>query len=123
MRQVTKLFIAFYCHICEEEYDDIKKGVNVRDHYHLNGKFIGAAHSKCNIKIHFLTNISVVCNNNSLEYSYHIEAIQNRSDGCPTPVIATTEVICKNIKKIVTEVTLKEGAEKTNKSNLLYQCH
>ena len=34
------------CHICNEELDDDR----VRDHYHLSGKFGGAAHKVCKIK-------------------------------------------------------------------------
>ena len=34
------------CHICNEELGKDK----VRDHYHLSGKFRGAAHEVCNLK-------------------------------------------------------------------------
>ena len=34
------------CHICNEELGEDK----VRDHYHLSGKFRGAAHEVCNLK-------------------------------------------------------------------------
>ena len=34
------------CHICEKELDNDK----VRDHCHLNGKYRGAAHNKCNLE-------------------------------------------------------------------------
>ena len=55
---------ATVCHICDEEFDDsevvnkkgnIKKNklTKVRDHDHLTGKYRGAAHSCCNIKLSF----------------------------------------------------------------------
>ena len=34
------------CHICNEESDKDR----VRDHCHLSGKFLGAAHEICNLK-------------------------------------------------------------------------
>ena len=37
------------CHICSEKYTD--KGVRVRDHCHITGKFRGSAHQECNLKL------------------------------------------------------------------------
>ena len=37
------------CHISGEKYTD--KGVRVRDHCHITGKFRGSAHQKCNLKL------------------------------------------------------------------------
>ena len=43
------------CHICEEKFcmdeadENYKNGKKVKDHCHYTGKFIGAAHSKCNL--------------------------------------------------------------------------
>ena len=37
------------CHICGEKYTD--KGVCVRDHCHITGKFRGSAHQECNLKL------------------------------------------------------------------------
>ena len=37
------------CHICGEKYTD--KGVRVRDHCHITGKFRGSAHQECNLKL------------------------------------------------------------------------
>lgn len=43
--------IADTCHICEKNIftTNSKKNYKVHDHCHLTGKFIGAAHNKCNI--------------------------------------------------------------------------
>ena len=37
------------CHICEKKYTD--KGVRVRDHCHITGKYRGSAHQECNLKL------------------------------------------------------------------------
>ena len=37
------------CHICNKKYID--KGVCVRDHCHITGKFRGSAHRECNLKL------------------------------------------------------------------------
>ena len=39
------------CHICSEELDED----NVRDHFHLSGKFRDAAYDVCNLKYKVLT--------------------------------------------------------------------
>lgn len=43
----TKYNSTNICHICEEPIDDDK----VRDHCHITGKFRGAAHNDCNLKL------------------------------------------------------------------------
>ena len=35
------------CHICNEEFGEDR----VRDHCHLSGKFLGAAHDVCNLEL------------------------------------------------------------------------
>jgi hypothetical protein len=37
---------ATYCHICMKKFED---GTKVRDHNHLSGRYMGAAHSNCNL--------------------------------------------------------------------------
>ena len=37
------------CHICGKRYTD--KGVRVRDHCHIKGKFRGSAHQECNLRL------------------------------------------------------------------------
>ena len=37
------------CHICGNRYTD--KGVHVRDHCHITGKFKGSAHQECNLRL------------------------------------------------------------------------
>ncbi|KAK3800107.1 hypothetical protein RRG08_015073 [Elysia crispata] len=50
------------CHVC----DDLLKGDSVRDHCHITGKYRGAAHSTCNLKLRLdpkTTTIPVVFHN------------------------------------------------------------
>ncbi|VDI33244.1 Hypothetical predicted protein [Mytilus galloprovincialis] len=50
---------ATLCHICKKELADIR----VRDHYHVTGKFRGAAHNDCNINYKFTGRIPMVFHN------------------------------------------------------------
>ncbi len=50
---------ATNCHICEEELDDDK----VRDHCHITGDFLGAAHNTCNLQRVERKTISMFCHN------------------------------------------------------------
>jgi len=60
------------CHICGRGgFDEEDKNkMQVRDHYHLTGKFRGAAHSKCNLKYQIPMFIPVVFHNLS-GYNFH----------------------------------------------------
>jgi hypothetical protein len=51
------------CHFCSKEFteDDIK----VRDHCHITGKFRGAAHLSCNLKVRTSLKIPVFFHNGS----------------------------------------------------------
>ena len=48
------------CWICEKCIDDDKK---VRDHYHVTGKFRGAAHWSCNINVQLTKKVPVMFHN------------------------------------------------------------
>ena len=39
---------AEICWICQKEFDEREK--KVRDHCHFTGKYLGAAHNKCNLQ-------------------------------------------------------------------------
>ena len=47
------------CHICEKELADDR----VRDHCHMTGKFLGAAHNKCNLNRQEKKQIPMFCHN------------------------------------------------------------
>ena len=57
------------CHICEKYFkkDDRK----VRDHCHYSGKFLGAAHNKCNLKRKEIKEIPILIHNGS-KYDVHL---------------------------------------------------
>lgn len=48
------------CHVCEKELDDSDK---VRDHCHVTGKYLGAAHNNCNLKRVESKKIPMFCHN------------------------------------------------------------
>ena len=59
------------CHICKKEFrNDDKNKKNVRDHCHYTGKFIGPAHSICNLRYKIPKKILIVFHNGST-YDYH----------------------------------------------------
>ena len=55
------------CWICNEKLDETK----VRDHCHIAGKYRGAAHSKCNLKLKIPRKIPIIFHNLE-EYDGHI---------------------------------------------------
>lgn len=71
---------ATHCHICEEPFDEENDGTNiqVRDHDHYLGHYLGAAHLKCNFSRCIQKEIPVFCHNFS-GYDSHliIKAIKN----------------------------------------------
>lgn len=56
------------CHICEKEFDNKQK--KVKDHDHLTGKFLGAAHNNCNLVRKEKQFFPVFCHN-SKNYDLH----------------------------------------------------
>ena len=66
---VNKYEESNVCHICEEtiDVDDVK----VKDHNHLTGKFVGAAHQNCNINFKEPSFIPIVFHNLS-GYDAHL---------------------------------------------------
>ena len=58
------------CYIYEKEFSTDEKYRKVRDHCHYTGKYIGAAHSFCNLLYKIPREIPVVFHNGST-YDYH----------------------------------------------------
>ncbi|KAK3107749.1 hypothetical protein FSP39_021357 [Pinctada imbricata] len=52
---------ATHCHICKKAFD--ASSVKVRNHNHINGKFLGLAHRDCNLQYQQVTFIPVVLHN------------------------------------------------------------
>ena len=67
---------ATKCHICDHEFK--KSDLKVRDHDHLNGKFLGAAHNLCNL-LRKETKLIPVLSHNMTGYDSHfiIKALKN----------------------------------------------
>ena len=59
---------ATVCFACGKEFDDDK----VRDHCHFTGRYRGALHSKCNLKIGGKTSIIPVLAHNNSGYDSHM---------------------------------------------------
>jgi hypothetical protein len=52
---------ADICHICERPFNE--NNVKVRDHDHLEGSFLGAAHQLCNLKRVVVRKVTIFCHN------------------------------------------------------------
>src|SRR5690606_40978312 len=50
-----------FCHICKLPFNIEALGVKVRDHDHLNGKYRGPAHQKCNLNYSYLNGARTKC--------------------------------------------------------------
>ena len=75
---------AYY--ICRERILKNAKDINyrkVRDHFQYTGKYRGAAHSICNLKIMKLLNEVTVVFHNGSNYDYHfiIKELTNKFEG------------------------------------------
>ena len=68
--QVEKYKSVTNCYICDGEFTDDNK--KVRDHCHVSGKYRGAAHDKCNLKLTLSSRIPVVFHNLKGYDSHHI---------------------------------------------------
>ena len=55
------------CHICEEDLN----GDKVRDHCHYSGKYLGAAHNKCNLNRKEIREVPILIHNGS-KYDIHL---------------------------------------------------
>ena len=70
---------ASRCHICEQSLDC---RIRVRDHYHLTGRFHGAAHEECNLHYQDLRIIPIIFHNlNAYDSHLIIKQILTCVDG------------------------------------------
>ena len=72
--------------ICNEELDDKK----VRDHCHITGKFKGAAHNQCNLKLKIPKKISIIFHNLEVYDGHLISKELNNFDNIDVQVIPKT---------------------------------
>lgn len=62
--QQQKHVCAMHCYVCKGAFDSSKKSLcKVRDHDHSNGRYLGAAHSGCNIIDKITSNVYVLFHN------------------------------------------------------------
>ena len=50
-QQQHEFYVANQCWICNDEWGEGEEEQKVRDHCHYTGKYPGAAHSKCNLRL------------------------------------------------------------------------
>lgn len=86
---------SWMCHICEKPFEP--GHTPVRDHCHLTGKFVGAAHQLCNMKRVEVKKIPLFCHNFS-GYDSHliIRALK------PDPRIKCLKALPRNTEKFRT---------------------
>ena len=88
---------ATQCYLCEEEIEDnihLQRGLKVRDHCHMTGKYRGCAHGLCNIHFNhkdfkntvFFHNLKgygshfIICNAHEFERKKKIDVIAQNSE-------------------------------------------
>ena len=93
------------CHICKKELNNDK----VRDHYHLAGKFKGAAHNTCNLRYKIPKNIPIIFHNGSTYHCHFIiKEIASDFEG-------NFECLGENTEKYMTfSVSIKKRIENKN---------
>ena len=105
------------CHICNEELGNEK----VRDHYHLSGKFRGAAHEVCNLK-HKVPKFFPVVFHNLSGYDSHlfINTLGN-SEGDISCIPDNEENYISFTKQVIVDTFVnKEGKEVNVKRELRF---
>lgn len=63
---------AKVCYICKKNFSNTKEYRKVRDHNHITGKYRGAAHDQCNLKLKLSYKIPVIFHNLKGYDSHHI---------------------------------------------------
>ena len=66
----AEFLLATECHICGKPFDR-ERPVKCRDHCHLTGKFMGAAHQDCNLSRRICRKVPMLCHNLS-NYDSHL---------------------------------------------------
>jgi hypothetical protein len=87
-QQQHEFSIATTCHICGIDFGE--KDVKHRDHCHLQGDYLGAAHVKCNLEREVVKKIPLFCHNftGRLKQIFRIEYISNNTLPLPQATIA-----------------------------------
>ncbi|XP_074604098.1 uncharacterized protein LOC141857504 [Brevipalpus obovatus] len=84
---------ATHCHICEDPFDENES--RVRDHDHLDGKFRGAAHVKCNVNYRHTSKLPIVFHNlKNFDAHIIVQALE-------THMFRNVHVISHSIEKFI----------------------
>jgi DNA polymerase type B, organellar and viral len=94
-RQELQFRAAQQCHICEEFF--LEDSVRVRDHCHLTGQFMGAAHQSCNLKRTVVKKIPLFCHNFT-GYDGHLVVKGIKKD----PRVHTMQALARNTERFRT---------------------
>ena len=97
---------ATHCHICDGEFveNGHKEYKKVLDHCHLTGKYRGAAHNKCNLKLEIPKFIPVIIHNLSGYDSHLFIKNLNKTEGKISCLANTEEKYITFSKDIVTGI-------------------
>ena len=75
--------LAEICHICGKDFPPLEneqKRDKVRDHDHISGRFVGAAHNRCNLARRECMRLVGFCHNNTgFDLAFIIQAIGKRN--------------------------------------------
>ena len=113
-------------YICEKEFctdknnkKEFKKMQKVRDHCHYTRKYIGAAHSTCNLRYQIPKEIPVVFHNGSAydyhfiikqlarEFKYYLECLGENTEKCITFFVTVKKCLIKIRRMIMIVIMIK----------------
>lgn len=80
---------ATVCYLCKEKFT--KDNNKVRDHDHLSGKYRGAAHNSCNLKLRNSFRVPVFFHNLNYDVHFFIEKLCSKYEGRLTSIAKTLE--------------------------------
>ena len=117
--QTVEFITAKECHICFKKFSP--KDRKVRDHCHYTGKYIGAAHSSCNLRYRIPDYIPVVFHNLA-GYDAHVFIKEFVKHTTKIGVIAknTENYISFSVKVEVNKFIDKAGNEKSKEIELRF---
>lgn len=88
---------ATSCHICDKNFS--AEDSKVRDHNHMTGKYLGAAHSACNILRRQYQTVPMFCHNSKNYDSHFIFQALKLRNGDGTHPITKLNAIAENTEK------------------------
>ena len=101
--------VATKCWICGEGNWDNKKRMKVRDHDHYTGKYRGAAHNNCNLRLRRATEIPVFFHNFTNYDNHLFVKVLGRSDREISVIARNDEKHISVTKKVITSSEVSEN--------------